>query len=89
MQVRRITINDRAFVLVDPESATKMLREIEAAARSGAAWVTIPVRESFPPQVFITPAANCFMEVIEVPDEDPDVDGAAIEFPYDWPSYEL
>jgi hypothetical protein len=85
MQVRRITINGRDFVLVDPDAAATMLQEIEAGARTGAAWVTIPVRETNPPKVLITSRVVCFLEVLEVPDEDPEVEGAARAFAFDWP----
>jgi hypothetical protein len=85
MQVRRITINGRAFVLVNPESAAKMLTAIEAAARNGPAWVTIPVRETHPPQVLVTANSDCFLEVLDIPDEDPEVENAALAFALDWP----
>jgi hypothetical protein len=85
VQVRRITINGRPFVLVHPESAAQMLAEIEDAARNGPAWVTIPVRERHPPQVLITAQVDCFLEVLDIPDEDPDAEGAAVAFSVDWP----
>jgi hypothetical protein len=88
VDVRRVTINGRAFALVDPESAARMLRDIETAARTGPAWVTIPVRESHPPQVLITSHTDCFLEVLDIPDEDPQVPGAALAFATDWPSFE-
>ncbi len=85
MDVRRITINGRQFVLVNPESASRMMTEIEDAARNGPAWVTIPVREVHPPTVLITPAVDVFVEVLEIPDEDPEIDGAALAFADNWP----
>ena len=86
MQVRRITINGRVFVLTDPVAAARMLTRIEAAASGAPAWVTIPVRETHPPKVLITSMVDCFLEVLEIPDEDPDVDGAAQFFSLDWPT---
>ena len=83
--VRRVTINGRTYVLFDPTSAAKMLREIEEAAHSGPGWVTIPVREMHQPQVLITAHVDCFIETLEIPDEDPSVDDAAIAFDVDWP----
>lgn len=85
MEVRRITINDRAFVLVDPTLAARMLEEIERAAAGAPAWVTIPVRETNPPKVLITSHVDCFVEVLDIPDEDPATDGAALAFGADWP----
>jgi hypothetical protein len=85
MQVRRITINGRSFVLTDPVAAAGMLTRIEAAAAGAPSWVTIPVRETHQPKVLITPMVDCFLEVLEIPDEDPDVDGAAQFFSLDWP----
>lgn len=85
MQVRRITINGRAFVLVNPDAAAEMLRSIQEAAASGPRWVTIPVRETNPPQVLITSTVDCFLEVLEIPDEDPETPGAAQAFAADWP----
>lgn len=85
MEVRRITINGRPYVLVQPDSAARMLREIEEAARSGPSWVTIPVRETDPPQVLITANVDAFVEVLDIPDEDPLGDGAAHAFHTDWP----
>ena len=89
VEVRRVTINDRQYVLVHPEAAARMRREIEDAARSGAAWVTIPVRESNPPEVLITAHVTCFFEVLEVPDEDPETEGAALAFDKNWPFPDL
>ena len=84
MQVRRITINGRVFVLADPIAAARTLTTIEAAAAGPPAWVTIPVREQHPPRVLVTSAVDCFLEVVDVPDEDPDADGAEC-FSLDWP----
>jgi hypothetical protein len=89
MQVRRITINGRQFVLQNPESASRMLTEIEDAARKGPAWVTIPVREAHPPRVLVTAAVDCFLEVLEIPDEDPETEGAALAFGLAWPDIDL
>jgi hypothetical protein len=86
MQVRRVTINGRAFVLTDPAAAARMLTTIEAAAAGRPAWVTIPVREPHPPKVLITATVDCFLEVLDIPDEDPDADGAAQFFSLDWPT---
>jgi hypothetical protein len=86
MQVRRITINGRIFVLTNPDSAAQMLQEIETAARTSPAWVTIPVRETNPPKVLVTAAIDCFLEVLDIPDEDPEATGAALAFDIDWPS---
>ena len=86
MQVRRITINGRVFVLTDPVAAARMLTRIENAAAGAPTWVTIPVRETHPPKVLITPMVDCFLEVLEIPDEDPEVDGAAQFFSLDWPT---
>lgn len=85
MQVRRISINGHHFALTNPETAATMLKEIEAAARSGPAWVTIPVRETNAPKVLITAQVDCFLEILEIPDEDPEVDGAALAFGLEWP----
>ena len=90
MQVRRITINDRTFVLVDPTAAARMMEQLEAAAGGTPAWVTIPVRETHPPKVLITSHAVCFVEILDIldiPDEDPDTDGAALAFGADWPEF--
>jgi hypothetical protein len=62
-----------------------MLEQIQAASRSGGGWVTIPVRETHPPKVFVTPNVVVFLDILEVPDEDPEVDGAALAFALDWP----
>jgi len=86
MQVRRITINGRVFVLTDPVAAARMLTRIEAAAAGPPSWVTIPVRAPHPPKVLITSMVDCFLEVLEIPDDDPDVDGAAQFFSLDWPT---
>jgi hypothetical protein len=85
VQVRRITINDREFVLVDPTAAARMMEQIEAALVGKPAWVTIPVRETNPPKVFITAHAVCFVEVLDIPDEDPETVGAALAFNENWP----
>ena len=89
MEVRRVTINDRQYVLVQPESAARMREEIQEAARSGPAWVTIPVREENPPEVLITPHVTCFFEVLEIPDEGPEAQHSATAFPASWPFPEL
>ena len=86
MQVRRFTINGRVFVLTDADAAAGVRSSIEAAAAGAPAWVAIPVREPDPPEVLITPAVDCFLEVVEVPDEDPDVDDAARFIALDWPT---
>jgi hypothetical protein len=85
MLVRRVTVNGRSFVLVDPTTAAQMLAEIEAAAAGTPAWVTIPVRETHPPRVLVTPNVDCYLEIVDIPDEDPDLDGSAIAFDLDWP----
>lgn len=86
MQVRRITINGRVFVLTDPVAAARMLTRIEAAAAGAPAWVTVPVRGAHQPKVLITPAVDCLLEVLEVSDEAPEADGAAPCFSLDWPA---
>jgi len=85
VEVRRITINGRTYVLVQPDTAARMLREIEDAARTGPRWVTTPVGETNPPQVLITPNVDCVVEVLDIPDEDPAGEGAAHAFHADWP----
>jgi hypothetical protein len=69
--------NRRDSVLTNLDSAAQMLREIETAARSAPAWVTIPVRETNPPKALLTSNVECFLEVPEIPGEDPERDGAA------------
>jgi hypothetical protein len=44
------------------------------------------VRETHPPKVLITSSVDCFLEVLEIPDEDPETDGAAQFFSIDWPT---
>jgi hypothetical protein len=86
VRIRRITINGRVFVLTEPEAAARTLAEIAAAAAGAPAWVTIPVRGPEPPQVLITPTADCLLEVIDIPDEDADVDGSEQFLSLDWPT---
>jgi hypothetical protein len=86
LQIRRISINGRDYVLANPNTAAQLLLDIESAARSGPAWVTIPVRETNPPKVLITSNVECFLEILEIPDEDPETEGAAIAFDLNWPA---
>jgi hypothetical protein len=79
VQVTRISINGREFGVIDPEAAQQVLRDIEAAATNGSAWVTIPIRETNAPRVLVTPHVDCFVEVLELPDDDPEADAA---FPF-------
>lgn len=85
MQLRRITINGRAFVLPDPVTAERMLARIQAAASGPPAWVTIPVRDPHQPKVLITPSVDCILEVLEIPDEEPATEDWARFLPVDWP----
>lgn len=85
MQIRRITLNGRVSGLANPGTAAKMLHEIETAAKGRPAWVTIPIRETNQPQALITGTVDCFIEILDVPDEDPEVLGAAIAFGVYWP----
>jgi hypothetical protein len=85
MQVRRITINGRTFVLTDPIAEARMLTTIEAAVSGPPAWVTIPIRQEHQPQVLVTAAVDCFLEVLDVPDEEPEDEGAEQFFSFEWP----
>ncbi len=84
MRRHQLTVADRVFLLASSEEAQRVETAMEQAVRSGGAFVPLELVGSRAVRVLVSPGVVAYLEIVEIPEDQPAGDGAEFTSLHDW-----